>query len=314
MIEYQCADLEAFYFTEPLQSNDAYCTVTSDPTDPEGCEYRINCICATAQAYGLLYNNGKNVFEDTWWFSTISILSILGFLGLGLAIKFNPSLQVHPMKLVMWISFADSALCNIVLMSYNVCSDHLYEFFASTVMFSSDIEDQYRALWILQASKNIIAVFLTLLIFLMNMCLAIDLIWMIRYPFASKSKNIPLFLLFSFSVALVLTVLWYNTIQYQKVGKRDVLEPVPDNYIIVATTSVIVSYFTASVVSVLYALKHLCTGGISRKSSQTVIIRHILSIVGFSIGQIYCLLCFSALLDSLLTMKRLAATTKSSSR
>jgi hypothetical protein len=136
-------------------------------------------------------------------------------LGLALAIKFNPSLQVHPMKLVMWISFADSALCNIVLMSYKVCSFHLNEFFAASVMFSSTIEDQYRALWILQASKNIIAVFLSLLLFLLNMCLAIDLIWMIRYPFVSKAKNIPLFLLFSFSVAIVLTERWYNTIHYK---------------------------------------------------------------------------------------------------
>jgi hypothetical protein len=144
-------------------------------------------------------------------------------------IKFNPSLQVHPMKLIMWISFADSALANVVLISYSVCELHLYELFASTVMFSSTIEDQYRALWILQASKNILAVFLTLLIFLMNTCLAIDMIMMIRYPFSNKAKSIPVYLIYSFSIALGLTISAFCTLQYKEFSDGDKW-PVPAKY------------------------------------------------------------------------------------
>jgi len=191
----------------------------------------------------------------------ICILSIVGFFGLALVIKYNPSLQVHPMKLFMWISFADSALCNIVIMSYNVCQYHLYEFFASTVLFSSTIEDHYRALWILQASKNFLAVFLSLLIFLMNMCLAIDFILMIQYPFANKAKNIPLYLIYSFSVALVLAVSWYFTLHYKRFDNGDTWA-VPNRFVSASVTAVIVSYFMIAIISVLYALKHLCKAGI----------------------------------------------------
>jgi hypothetical protein len=144
-------------------------------------------------------------------------------------IKFNPSLQVHPMKLIMWIAFADSALINVVLMSYSVCELHLYELFASTVMFSSTVEDQYRALWILQASKNILTVFLTLLIFLMNTCLASDMIMMIRYPFSNKTKSIPVYLIFSFSIALGLTISAFFTLHFKEFSDGEKW-PVPAKY------------------------------------------------------------------------------------
>jgi hypothetical protein len=41
----------------------------------------------------------------------------------------------------------------------------------------------------------------------------------------------------------------------------------------------------------------MCQASISRKSSQTVIVRHTLSILAFTLGQIYMLLSFSVLVE-----------------
>jgi hypothetical protein len=164
------------------------------------------------------------------------------------------------------------------------------------VLFSSTIEDQYRALWILQASKNFLAILVSLTSFLLNTCLAIDLILMLRYPFANKSKNIPTYVVVSISIALVLTVSWYFTLHYEKFPDGDTW-PVPSIVIRYSVLGVLVMFFTSSILSILYTLKHLCATGISKHSRRTVVIRHVLSIFGFVLGQIYMLLCFASMFN-----------------
>ena len=162
----------------------------------------------------------------------------------------------------MWIALTDATLCNIVIMAYNVCDYRLYELFARTVLFSSTIESQYRALWILQASKNFIAIFLSLLTFLLNTCLAVDLILMLRYPFASKQKNIPIYLAFSLGIAILLSVIWVLTIHYKHFENRNTWA-VPNKYVSLCVMAVLASYFISSFASILYAMKHFCQSGIS---------------------------------------------------
>ena len=51
----------------------------------------------------------------------ITLASALGYTIIALAIYFNKELQVHPMKLVMYMSFVDAALIFNLYGSYNVC-------------------------------------------------------------------------------------------------------------------------------------------------------------------------------------------------
>jgi hypothetical protein len=53
------------------------------------------------------------------------------------------------MKLFFVMSLVDAALCLLVFEAGNVCKWRLYEVFSWTIMFTSDIEQQYRALWVL---------------------------------------------------------------------------------------------------------------------------------------------------------------------
>lgn len=119
---------------------------------------------------------------------------------------------------------------------------------------------------------------------------------MLRHPFANKQKNIPIYLGFSVCTAVVLSVLWLLTIHYEHFDNSDTW-PVPAKFVTYCVVAVLVSFFLASITSILYALKHLCREGISRQSRTTVVVRHALSIIAFTLGQLYMLLCFGSVLN-----------------
>lgn len=60
-------------------------------------------------------------FGSKSWFNFITIVSSIGYTLVGLAVFFNKELQVHPMKLVMYMSFVDAAFCFNLYESYYVC-------------------------------------------------------------------------------------------------------------------------------------------------------------------------------------------------
>jgi hypothetical protein len=80
---------------------------------------------------------------------------------------------------------------------------------------------------------------------LLNACLAVDLILMIKFPFKNKDHRVPVYL----AVSLV-----------------------------ILTANYLISY-----ASIIYAFRKLCKPGISKESQRLVLLRHVLSIIGFTI-------------------------------
>jgi hypothetical protein len=207
--------------------------------------------------------------------------SVCGYSLLALVIYCNKELQIHPMKMFMVMALVDAATCLVIMEANDICKLSLYKVFAATVYFSTDPYAQYRATWILIAAKNFAIVFLMLLSNMLNTCLAVDLILMIKHPFKVKEKRFSLYIWFSVCASVLICAAWVLTFDYRFLKTYNELWPVPSFYVAIFTTVVMGAYFVIAIVSVIYAIKQLCRPGISRSSRNIVFLRHVLSIVGF---------------------------------
>jgi hypothetical protein len=117
---------------------------------------------------------------------------------------------------------------------------------------------------------------------------------MIKYPFTVKEKRVPLYLACSVLIVIPLTIFWFLSLQLEPLanGSPDDLYPVPSSAAKFLCLSVIVAYPAVSIVSILYAIKKLCKPGISNETRKLVLVRHVLSIVGFQISQAYFMMSF----------------------
>lgn len=223
------------------------------------------------------------------WVQAIYILSIIGYSLLALVIHRNKSLQVHPMNLIYYITIVDSLLLFDVYASFQVCRWHIFEVFASTVLFDSSPARQLDAIWITGASKNFIATGLSYLSILLNTCLAFDLILMIKFPFVVKEKRVPIYLASSIIVAVFVTVNWFLSLDFQLFDDGNYY-PVPSITAALSCLLVDLTYIFGSLVSIVYAFFKLCKPGISNETRKLVLVRHVLSIFGFLLSQIYFLM------------------------
>lgn len=219
------------------------------------------------------------------------VLSILGYSLLALVIYRNKSLQVHPMNLIYYITIVDSILLFDVFASFKVCSWHIYELFTKTVLFSNEPARQLDAIWYTGASKNLIATSLSYLSILLNTCLAIDLILMIKYPFVVKEKRVPLYLVGSILIAVFVTVNWFLSLKFKAFPDGN-MYPVPSYFAAGCCLLIDLSYVFGSIASIVYAVFKLCRSGISNETRKLVLLRHVVSIVGFMLSQVYFLMDF----------------------
>ncbi len=71
--------------------------------------------------YNALEWEASGVFEHDKWFLMLVLLSGLGYSIVGLAIYFNPPLQVHPMPLHMMISLVGASMFFGFFFGNNIC-------------------------------------------------------------------------------------------------------------------------------------------------------------------------------------------------
>jgi len=74
------------YFTQPLRYSQVSCANQTD------CENQITCICFLAKKYRLMFAPTYETVDDDLWFQMISVISILGYAGIALAIYCNKEL------------------------------------------------------------------------------------------------------------------------------------------------------------------------------------------------------------------------------
>lgn len=111
-------------------------------------------------------------------------------------------------------------------------------------------------------SLNFSAFLLAFMTILLNTCLAIDLILMIKHPFKVKGKRVPFYLWASISIALALTASIFMTVYRNTRLGYLVAGRIP----MVCTLSLFACYFFVSIASVLYAVKKVCRPGISKET------------------------------------------------
>jgi hypothetical protein len=175
------------------------------------CKQAINSLCATDKEDSVYWQLTSN-FSDTWWYNTLAGLSILGYSFIVLVTWFNIELQVHPLKLLFYISLADLFMIMVVFSGYKICDFNLHEFFAKTVLFSDTELSVYTALWLLNVYMNIFILFFVYVSVILNTCLAVDLVLMIKYPFKVKEKRLPRYFAVTLIISVVMTAAGMHTV------------------------------------------------------------------------------------------------------
>jgi hypothetical protein len=136
----------------------------------------------------------------------VGLIGVLGNIWLVFLIKYNKDLQVHPMKLIMAISFVDAYMNLNMVANSDICSYGQQKLFARTVLFDSGPVAEYTSLYLLYNISNASDVFLLFVTILLNTFLALDLILMIRLPFKSKESLYTIYLTSSVLISATLSV------------------------------------------------------------------------------------------------------------
>lgn len=102
---------------------------------------------------------------------------------------------------------------------------------------------------------------------------------MLKTPFAIKEKRTKNYVLISFAIAIVPTVLWMKT--YEK------NEGYPSQYVLYMASAIFFIYILSALFSTFYAIKKLCHPKISKESQRFVLVRHMISLFGFMLSQLY---------------------------
>lgn len=128
---------------------------------------------------------------------------------------------------------------------------------------------------------NIFIMFCVYASVVLNTCLAIDLILMIKYPFKVKEKRLPRYFAATIVIAggMAFWVLW--TVSY----RTEYGTYLPNKTVAIASVLLFVIYLIASLTSVIYAFR--MKQGISAESQKMVLGRHVISIIAFLIAQFY---------------------------
>ena len=117
----------------------------------------------------------------------ISVLLGLTFFSF---VYYNKELQVHPMKLIMFMTLAESAVQFALLAQFYICTTGANKLFNYTVFFNSDDFTLARSTIILSYSSMFVAFLCVNLSIVLNTMLCLDLILMVRYPFAMKENRL----------------------------------------------------------------------------------------------------------------------------
>lgn len=208
----------------------------------------------------------------------LALITAIGYSMLALAIYFNPKLQVHPLPLVMIISFVGASIFFSYFFGNEFCHFQLYKLTAATFYFRWN--DPYYDFWgavILWGSAVFLSIFLLNAMLWLNIAMAVDLICMIKYPF--RPKSVKFYVLFSFASSFVVAVLNEIAFYNNYLWRYRILS------IWLLLTALI--YVVTATASIIYAIKQLLRPGISQEIRTVVFRRHVLSIICFIIAYAY---------------------------
>jgi hypothetical protein len=197
---------------------------------------------------------------------------------LTLAIYYNPQLNVHPMNIVMAISFLGAAIFFAYFFGNGVCYFELYKLMAGTLFFRwGDPYYDYMGALVLWASCVFLSVFLLNAMLMLNIFLAVDLVYMIKYPFRPKSSKG--YLAISSVISVIAASLnwlgYHNDYRYR------------EGWLSLWLMFVSLVYLITAAGSILYASRKLRKPGISQEVREIVFRRHVIQIIVFIFSYLY---------------------------
>ena len=182
-----------------LESLPEQCTGLQDYAT---CEEKL---CELVSKYGAWEQLTDAYDADNWFFVLEFSSSIMATL-FGTFILFTKELQVHPMKIIMYLAFAESVFQIMLVQSPHICQTRQNELLALTLFGSTSNYNVARATFILASSNNFFALGSLSLSISLNTCLCIDLILMVRYPFTKKENRVPWYLVCSLAFSFIIGI------------------------------------------------------------------------------------------------------------
>ena len=131
----------------------------------------------------------------------------------GAFVMYTKELQVHPMKIIMFLAFAESIFQYLLLEVNYICKFKQNQLLSWTVYFGVSDYDLARATTMLATSSDFFALSCVSIAISLNTFLCLDLILMVRFPFTKKEGRTAYYLAYSVLVSVAITTLtvFYST-------------------------------------------------------------------------------------------------------
>ena len=175
---------------------------------------------------------------------------------LFLLIYFNKSLQVHPMPIVMMISLIGGSIYFTYFFGSGICKIKAYRLLAGTLTFTWG-DSYYELLAAVTMWRAIVfySIFYLNAMIWLNQAMAIDLIFMIKYPFEPPNKRLMRSYALTFFSSLFIGA--FNTVAY--IGGIESRSKLIGLWFLI-TVGI---YWITAIASIIYARAKLRRPGIS---------------------------------------------------
>ena len=120
---------------------------------------------------------------------------------------YTPKLQVHPMKIIMYIALFESLTQINNIMMYKMCSWHLNELLAWTLFQSDSYYYLALSLDLLAQSGTVLMTGGNTTVIMLSTMLCFDMILMVRDPFTKSESRMPIYITIT-SLGNLLTAPW----------------------------------------------------------------------------------------------------------
>ena len=225
--------------------------------------------------------SSTNEFDNDFWFQSLGLVSVLINVFFFVAIWRIKELQVHPLKIFMWITACDATILFMSPSSVNVCRTEQYKLLSWTLFFSDSYRDYIISGFILYVLSMIIWYSAFYMSFFLNTALCVDLMIVLSNPFKPVENRTSIYL----TVSTMATVAIYF-ISYIAVMHED-LDPnaIDVEYVLVFVPVVV--FCLAAVISSVYAIYKLRSPGISNEVRKLVLRRHYITVLFNFIANLY---------------------------
>ena len=233
-------------------------------------------ICRTINKDGTWLQMTK-AYDDSLWYFILELCSSLMGALFGAFILYTKELQVHPMKLIMYLAFVESVFQILIVQNDYICAQKYNYVFSWTIFFGASDYDVARATVILTQSSAFIATMCIGMSICLNTCICIDLILMVRYPFTKKEPRVRLYLLGSLLVSIPTSFFNVNFEDNDKSLYRGAF----------CTVTMFSIFIIAFLVSTIYTCGKLRGPGMSKQVRGLVLNRHVATMIVYAVCNIY---------------------------